>query len=296
VFGRSFFRRFRGLGWVAGLFLIFLAVGTAIFLLGLAGTIGPYKEALRENNVPRTFLGAMAFGTVFILVTLRMLQVALAGEGGPERPPRKERKEPWTWDHPWSTSWMAPDGVHGGGSVLGRVAFFAMVALFNAAWSSGEPFLYFILAFLDLIALLVLYDTVRKVYQSVRFRTPVVVWETIPVFPGNPLRGRIAFPRDMRATGPTRLALRCVRDEQVSPGPANQQPFAIYRETREVPLPGDPGEPLDILSFSFDVPRDLPGTNLMKNEPVYWQVVVGVPVAGPDLEVAFLAPVYQKRG
>ena len=79
-------------------------------------------------------------------------------------------------------------------------------------------------------------------------------------------------------------------------GRANLQPVAIYRETREIPLPGDPGEPLDILSFSFKTPADLPGTNLMKENPVYWQVVVNVPVAGPDLEVAFLAPIYKKTG
>ncbi|HEX5716680.1 MAG TPA: hypothetical protein VF179_11025, partial [Thermoanaerobaculia bacterium] len=294
VFGRGFFRRFRKLGTMAWLFLGFLAVGTAIFLFGLAGTVGPYKEGLRENGQPTFFYGAMAFGIVFILMALRMLQVALADKGRRELPPRKERKAPWTWDHPWSQDWMRPDyGKHVGDTLLGRVVFFAMVALFNAAWLTGEGFVYLILIVLDLFALVVLYVTLRTAFQSVRYRTPVVIWEKIPVFTGNLLQGRIAFPRDMRAMGPTRLSLRCVRDEQVSEGgPANQQPVAIYRETQEIPLPGEPGEPLDALSFSFKVPDDLPGTNLVKKEPIYWQVVVRVPVAGPDLEVAFLAPVY----
>jgi hypothetical protein len=298
VFGRGFFRRFRKLGARAGLFLGFLAAGTAIFLFGLAGTVGPYKEGLRESGQPTFFYGAMAFGIVFILVALRMLQVALADkEGRRDLPPKKERKDPWTWDHPWSQDWMQPDyGAHVGDTLLGRVVFFAMVALFNAAWLTGEGFVYFLLVVIDLFALLVLYDTLRKGFLSVRFRTPVVIWEKIPVFPGNPLEGRIAFPRDMRATGPARLSLRCVRDQQISAGgPANQQPVAVYRETREIPLPGEPGEPLDVLSFSFKVPGDMPGTNLVRNAPVYWQVVVSVPVAGPDLEVAFLAPIYQKN-
>src|ERR1044071_10154115 len=76
VFGRRFFRLFRESG-TGCFFLVFLAVGSAVFLFGLAGTIGPYREGLRENGDPRFFLAAMAFGTVFCLVTLRMMQVAL---------------------------------------------------------------------------------------------------------------------------------------------------------------------------------------------------------------------------
>ncbi|HVG09565.1 MAG TPA: hypothetical protein VNM67_17825 [Thermoanaerobaculia bacterium] len=297
VFGRGFFRRFRKLGTRAWLFLGFLTIGMAIFLVGLAGTIGPFKEGLSDSGQPTTFHGAMAVGIVLILMALRMLQVALADTGRSELPPNKERKAPWTWDYPWSKDWMRPDyGEHVGDTLLGRVMFFAMVALANAAWLTGEGCIHAILVVLDLVALLVLYNTLHRAFQSVRFRTPVVIWEEIPVFPGNLLQGRIAFPRDLRAMGPTRLSLRCVRDEKVSEGgPANHQPCAIYQEIRKIPLPGEPGEPLDVLSFSFKVPGDMPGTNLVKNEPVYWQVVLSVPVSGPDLEAAFLAPIYQRN-
>ena len=189
---------------------------------------------------------------------------------------------------------MLPDGEHFESSLLGKVTFFAFVALCNTLWFAGEPFFYIFLTFLDLIALAVLAGILRKAFQSVRFRRPVVIWEEIPVHPGGALKGRIAFPRDVRATGPARLTLRCVREQR--DGAEDNDVFAVYRETREIPLPGEPGEPLDVLSFSFQVPRDLPGTSLVKKEPIYWQVVAEVPVAGPDLEVAFLAPVYQKRG
>jgi hypothetical protein len=286
VFGRGFFRRLRGLGKAALVFLTLLAIGMAVFLFGLAGNeAGPYKIVA-------------ACGAVFFLLVLRALQVELNRHREKPRHPRQKetKKEPWSWDYPWSTSWMTPEGDHVDSSILGVVAFFAVVALCNALWLTGETFFYIFLTLLDLLALYILYRLLRKGVQSVRFRTPVVIWEEIPVYPGSPLQGRVAFPRDVRAMGPTRLSLRCVCDEQVSAeDPANQQSVAIYRETREIPLPGEPGEPLDVLSFSFEVPDDLPGTNLVKKEPVYWQVVVRVPVAGPDLEVAFLAPIYQKR-
>ena len=181
VFGRGFFRRLRALGGSAVVHLALVAAGLAVLLYGLAGTAGPYKEALREDLEPRTFLTILAFGTVFFLLALRALQVALnrvrVVREAPERPRAKgARKEPWTWDHPWSTSWMAPVGESVDNSILGRVTFFAFVALFNGAWLSGEPFFYVFLPLLDLLALYVLYRILRKGVQSVRFRRPVVIW------------------------------------------------------------------------------------------------------------------------
>ena len=300
VFGRGFFRRLRESQ--AGCFLfLFLAVGAGIFLFGVAGTIGPYKEGLRENGDPRFFLAAMAFGTVFFLVALRMLQVALAGVSYKTKK-KGSRSEPWTWDHPWRKDWMAPDYTGGGsGTVLGRVAFLAMIAMFNVAWLSGSWLFRGIILLFDLFALVIVYDSFQKLYQWFRFRKPVVIWETLPAFLGDGLRGRVAFARGVRATAPPRLTLRCVRDEWVDTTsgdtPSRQlQPHAVYRETREIPLPGAPGEPLDFVDFVFELPRGVPGTDLAKEEAVYWQVQVIVPLTGPDLETVFLAPVYPKRG
>ena len=303
VFGRGFFGLFFRLSATAILvYLALLAAGAAVFVFGVAGTFGPYQEELARYN-PRIFLYAIGIGGVFFLLVLRALQVELNRQRlkSPRRPREKgAKKAPWTYDYPWSTSWMAPDGEnHFETSLLGKVTFFAFVALCNTLWFSGEPFWYIFLTFLDLIALAVLFGILRKTFKSVRYRRPVVIWDEIPVHPGNVLQGRIAFPRDVRPRGPTRLTLRCVDEERARGGlgveGTDREVFAIYRETREIPLPGNPGEPLDVLSFAFQVPRNLPGTNLQTSGPTYWQVVAEVPVAGPDLEVAFLAPVYQKR-
>lgn len=291
VFGRGFFRLFFSMSATGVLvFPALLAIGAGVFLFGLAGTAGPYEEGLRASYSPRIFPYSMGIGAVFFLLVLRALQVELNRHW--KKPGQEgEGKEPWTWDYPWSTSWMLPDGEHVESSPLGKVTFFAVVALCNTLWFAGEPFFYIFLPFLDLIALAVLVAILRKGVQSVRFRRPVVIWEAIPVHPDGMLQGRIAFPRDVRPTGPTRLTLRCVKEERGD----FDEAYAIYRETREIPLPGEPGEPLDVLSFAFKVPRNLPGNSLHTRAPDYWQVAVEVPVAGPDLEVAFLAPVYPKR-
>ena len=294
AFGRGFLRRLIGLGPSALPYLALLAIGIGIFLFGLAGTAGPYEEALQRSYSELTYRIVLGFGAVFFLLVLRALQVELnRRRGKPVRPDRKGAgKEPWTWDHPWSATWMPPVGRAADSSLLGRVTFFAVVALCNALWLTGMRFFHVFVTLLDLLALFILYRLLRKGVQSVRFRTPVVIWEEIPVHPGGHLQGRIAFPRDVRAMGPTRLTLRCVQENQAA---QDLDVYAIYRETREVPLPGEPGEPLDVLGFSFRVPRDEPGNALLRKEPVYWQLVVNVPVAGPDFEAAFLAPVYSKR-
>ena len=299
LFGRGFFRRLRDSGTGAFL-LVFLSAGFSIFLFGLAGTVGPFKEGLRENGEPAFFLGAMAFGTVFCLVTLRILQVVLAETGNKARKKKGPKGEPWTWDYPWRQDWMPPDYTGGGsGTVLGRLAFLALLALFNAVWASPSWLLKGIVALLDLFGLLILYDTFQKVYQWMRFRRPVVIWETLPAFPGGQLQGRVAFARGVRAAGPPRLTLRCVRDEWVTSGSGKNrtkqlEPQAIYRQTIEIPLPGPPGEPLDAIDFAFGVPADQPGTDLSLSEAVYWQVLVDIPLPGPNVDTVFLAPVYRK--
>jgi hypothetical protein len=127
-------------------------------------------------------------------------------------------------------------------------------------------------------------------------RQPVVIWSQVPAFLGGRLEGRIAFSRRVAAQGPAKVTLRCVEDDWVERQSGKHQtrelePFAIYKIEQEVPLSGDS----DVVDFGFDLPKTHPGTDLAKAEAVYWQVLVSVPVVGPDLEAVFLAPVYRKR-
>jgi hypothetical protein len=299
VFGRDFFHNLRASGFGGCFLLLFMSIGAGLFFFGAAGTFGPYKEGVRGTNDPRTFLGMMAMGTVFFLVALRMLQIVLTGERN-ERRGKGDAKEPWTWDHPWSTEWMKPDySGSGAGTVLGRVAFLALLGLFNVAWMSGMLLFKIIIVIFDLFGLLILYDSLQKVLTWIRVRQPVVIWPRVPAFLGERLEGRIAFARRVAAQGPAKVTLRRIEDDWVerpaasdgSGGGRELQPFAVYQQEQEVPLSGDS----DVLDFGFDIPRNQPGTDLAKEEAVYWQVLVSIPVLGPDIEAVFLAPVYRKR-
>ncbi len=291
VFGRGFFRNLRESQ--AGCLLGFLVIGAGILLFGVAGTFGPYKEGLRENGDPRFFLVLMGFGTVFFLVSLRILEVMLTGARNQSRR-KRDKSRPWTWDHPWSTHWMKPDYTgSGAGTVLGRVAFLGLLGLFNIAWGAPGVLFKVIVAVFDLFGLLIVYDSFQKILQWLRVRQPVVIWSQVPAFLGERLEGRIAFPRRVAAQGPAKVTLRCVEDDWVSGAnqQREQQSFAVYQEVRETPLSGDS----DVLDIAFDLPEKGKGTDLAKEEAVYWQVVVSVPVIGPDFEAVFLAPVYRKE-
>lgn len=296
VFGRGFFRNLRATQGGGCFFLFFMSIGAGLFLFGMAGTFGPYKEGLRENGDPRFFLAAMGMGSMFFLVGLRMLQILLTGARNESRK-KGDPQQPWTWDHPWSTQWMKPDYTgSGAGTVLGRVAFLALLGMFNVAWFSGMLLFKIIISVFDLLGLLIIYDSVQKIVQWIRVRQPVVIWSQVPAFLGERLEGRIAFARRVAAQGPAKLTLRCVEDDWVERQSDKHQtrelePFAVYKAEQEVELSGDS----DVVGFAFDLPKTHPGTDLAKAEAVYWQVLVSVPVVGPDLEAVFLAPVYRKR-
>lgn len=291
-FGPGFLQRLRNSG--AGMLLVFIAVGGAIFLFGLAGTVGPYRDGLRANGDQRFFLAMMAFGTVFMLMASRMLQVALTGAAARiERRPKAA--EPWTTDYPWKPHGMEPDYTRAGGSLLGPVAFFSLIALFNIGWGSDSLLLKGILVVLDLFALLMLVDVVRKIWQAVRHRRPRIRWTTFPAFLGERLEAVVDFARPLALRGPARATLRSVRDEQRSGGQqANvvEEPFVLYTQRRDI---GEAGS-LRNLEVVFDVPADLPGTDFSAAQPTYWQVQIEVPVTGPDFETVFLAPVYARPG
>lgn len=293
AFGRGFVRRFRDAN--AGFFLVFLTVGAAIFLFGLAGTVGPYAAGLRAGNDPRSFLGVMAFGTVFFLIALRMMQIALTGaEHGRKSRRRADAEHPWTVDHPWRPEGMAPDGSAPGGAILGHVAILSFIGLMNLALSSNNWVVWGLVLLFDLFGLLLLYDALVKVFQALRLARPRVRWTTFPAFLGERLEGAFTTRRPLAATGPARVTLRCVEDKGGGGPDSVAEPFVIYTQIGDFPGGGRPGERVDTVRFGFELPDDLPRTHLLRQEAVYWQVVVEVPLAGPDFTAVFLAPVYAR--
>lgn len=118
-------------------------------------------------------------------------------------------------------------------------------------------------------------------------------WITFPAFTGGRLEGVLTVLPALSTQGPVQATLRCVEDdfsESSSDNVATLEPFVIYEQKVEVPASGK----LADLPIGFDVPPDLPGNRLGREKATYWQVALQIPIAGPDFETVFLAPVYER--
>jgi hypothetical protein len=295
VFGPGFWRLLRDSGGGGCFLVFFMGIGLALALFGVAGTVGPWRDAVRGSNDPRFFLAIMGMGSLFVMIPLRILQVELVGQRNAtlRKNNPKSRKQPWLLDHPWKPE-MKPDYTgEAGGSVLGRIAFLALIGFFNKAWEAPGLFFKVIIVLFDLFALLIVYDSLRQLAQALRHVRASLRWTTLPAFLGRQLQGTLLLQPGLHAHGLIRATLRCVQDEEV-PGSQDTgptiEPFVIYEQTRMIPASD---EKLRELPFSFDIPRDLPGTRLQRQEAIYWQVTLEVPLLGPDFETVFLAPVYE---
>lgn len=303
---RSALKRPGSPGWFRGMKLVltsgsgcfplfFSSIGILLFTFGLAGTFGPCRDSLRESGDPRFFYAAMAFGFVFFLVPLRMLQIMANDAAGRQQVAEKRTDgPPWKWDYPWKQEKMLPDYVEDtGGSILGRVAFLSLIALFNIALQAPSWLMRGIILLFDLLGLLILVDSIRAMIQRIRFRLPTITWSGFPVAPAGALRAVIEFPRSLQPTGAAELTLRCVKDRWVE-GDSGRQlyPFALWSQATTVPVAE--GTTLRELRVEMPVPSNLPETNLSSGsgEASYWQLLVRIPIAGPDFETVFLVPVY----
>ena len=289
VFGPGLFARVRE---KQGLSLFFTGVlGLGLWLLGLG--IGRLTGRLTSPEAASPWV-PLAWGSFFFFGARWNFRINLVRAESERRARRNDL--PWTWDHPWRPEWMAPDQRPWSGLILGRLAALALIAVLNVVlpWEEGCVPRGIVLG-VDVLALLLLYDSFRKLMQWARFRHPIVTWVSLPAFLGESLEGRISFARPLRLSEPPQLTLRCVHEQVERSGGAEQRKlFRVHSQTQSLLLAG--GEPVDYLDFAFELPEpgDFLATDLHAHEPVYWQLLVKVPVPGPDLEARFLAPVYRK--
>ena len=205
--------------------------------------------------------------------------------------------QPWTSDHPWRPEGMKPDdSPDSRRMVLGRVAVLALIALLNLGLATPYLAVKILVTLCDLAGVLILFDSVLKIGQWLRHPRTRMRWTTFPAFPGGRLEGRLKVQPGQHVLSSIQVRLRCVQDERVEHPTTDGttpalEPYVIYEQSFEA-LP--PGEVLRELPLTFDLPADLPGNDLGKDEATYWQVAVRVPVPGPNIEAVFLAPVYAR--
>ncbi len=304
-----FLKKYAG-GFVPGCMgLPFLGVGIAVLVL--------FSHRIDAGD-KKTFF-PLVFGAVFALaglgVTTLGVKTILHKSGAPA--PRNDA--PWTSDNDWDAGGAVPDGSASGfRAVVGRLVFFFFVGFLNILWTvhmagGARVIVSLVLGLFDLVAVLVLYDTLRKMVQAVRVGTPRLAWRSFPSFTGGRFEAVFQTTRAMRPTGPPEVTLRRIEQrlndasadpedagdtegaDDVPRGPAAAAAMRAYEAWSAVQtLPAFAQGTMTSFPIAMEVPADQPGTDLSKDECTYWQLAVSVPVRGPDLEAVFLVPIYER--
>lgn len=290
LFGRDFFpllRKAKGEGPI----FFFLAWCLAGIVFGIAGWMGPFAASLQETASPRFFQVILIVSITLFLLGLRALEVLLirVRAAGSWKRWKADRKQPWVGDHPWRPAGMAPDPSDEA-SVIGRLTYFGVLAASHlAALALDDGLVWAIVLLFDALGVWILMDSLRRIWRQLRHPQPKMRWMTLPAFRGDRLLGVFTCNPPLRVQGPVRGTLRLIQEE--GDDPFDGSAFRLYEQVREFPVVGDV---LQELPVTFDIPSDLPGTALARKEATYWQVVLNAPVAGPNFETIFLAPIYER--
>lgn len=205
---------------------------------------------------------------------------------------------PWTSDHTWRIEGQEPDYTpEASHHVALRIGLLAGIVALNFLLPMAPPILETLILLVDAAGVILIFDSLNKLWYGYWGRKPRMRWTRFPAFTGGPLEAVLVARPSPEVIGPVLGVLRCVRDERVvsgtgESGEVTYEPMVIYRRMAEFPVPGDR---LKEVAIRFDVPEDLPGTELGRPDATYWQIAVRIPVVGPDEELVYLAPIYSKR-
>ena len=284
-----------------------------LFTFPALATIGfGMSQAFSPDYGPKWALAIIGYGLLVMLAAFvykadgALAEVASSLDKlfnrKPESVPEDGPLGPWLSDHPWVPEDMPQDFVRPWEPWTRSVSFLLLLLLHVAFLSgitgvTGLAPVFGLLLPLDLFAFPLILDTVRRIAWNRRFGEARVTWKTFPVLPGEPIEATIRTRRPFRVQGPVRITLRCVQDVwgTLPNGKMGYRPHQLYAETREVRLPVSADQEVSAIDVGFDVPDDLPGTNLTAGEPTYWQLILQTPGGSTDLNATFLAPIYERR-
>lgn len=186
---------------------------------------------------------------------------------------------------PWRPQGQKPDYTPEERHFLpARAAALVVIVALNFLLPSGTPLL-----LLDAVGLVLLLDTLNKLWYAFWTRKPLLKWVTFPAHVGDRLEAVLVAKPSPEVIGPVLAVLRCVQDQMMEG--EGRVPTEIYSQTAEFDFPG---ERLKEVTLSFEIPPDVLGTDVDREDAIYWQIAVRIPVIGPDLELVYPAPVYTR--
>lgn len=263
-----------------------------------------------QSNAPLWVIGmvGVTFGFAGLLLIIYGLgdlrsdaRKRLAGQTHPS--------EPWRGDYDWSNA-MALHGMRSRDSrrwwlhVLGLAILLAMASISNwiaiDEWGSGVDgwFLLVMAVFMDLFVVLVIGLAIRRLLMRTRYGSPLIVFDCVPVRPGEMLRARVhsrglnqvdrivVTLREVAEIYEKRRSSRNRKPKQVVVCKELEAYESVIDDVRSQ-LSGDGTLPVE-----FMIPESARSCTLHDRPARFWDLEVHGQMRGVDFVHRFTVPVY----
>jgi len=283
--------------WALLVFCVpFIGVGAAAILAG-AGFLP--LEKLELEDVPQWVM--FLFGAAFLLLGLVVLVTTLQEQKRKAKAKKAPASMAYIYEHSWSQRWVHDDT----GSAMRKtmssiiilggflIPFHGILYYFIFVREEGGKWIaYIFLGIFDLILLLMLMTLIYLAIKRLVFGRRKVTFNSFPYYLGEKLTATFEGGKKLKNLNRIDIALRCVEEavESRPSGSASSPRLTCYRVYEDkIQRPTDAHGRADI---SFDIPQALPGTQLTKMPPTYWELVIDAKLPGMDYQGVFLMPVY----
>lgn len=149
---------------------------------------------------------------------------------------------------------------------------------------------------LDLIFLCVIWSAITKTARALKFGGSRIEFARFPFRRSQPVVLRWRIPRGMTRANAGTFTLRCIQEAYEQRGSSsNRGRYLVHEQvwcavwwlaqSQEL-TPGKNEE------LNFELPAEVPATNLSSPTPVFWELAVDLDLAGLDFKETYLVPVY----
>jgi hypothetical protein len=278
--------------------LPFVGVGCAI----VAAAMGYLPVRWSGGRQAPTWI-LVSIGFVFAYAGMSFVVHGLVGARRAARSRRSRTahpNEPWRWDHPWDERGSNDEtATRAGQSIAG--AFFMFIFLAPFHWigfvAPNGPLMFGVVALLfDVGALALLGRGVYLFARRLKYGSGRASFARFPFRPASTVEIHVEAPRALPQHAIATATLRCIQEQYVKRGTSKDATVTVacfekYRDVAQA-QPVATGTGGRSLRIRFDLPRDVPLTDLASRPCRYWELDVEASTDGVDYAARYLVPVY----
>jgi hypothetical protein len=129
--------------------------------------------------------------------------------------------------------------------------------------------------------------------RRIKYGVARAVYGRFPFRPGTTLELHVEAPAALPQHAVATATLRCVEERYPPDRNGRKQAFVLCYEVYRDTAPAKPvGGGVRTLRVRFDLPRDVPVTDLSSRPGRYWEVELEAATDGVDYAARFMVPVY----